>query len=424
MTIPGRGRAAGGTVLVISALLVVLDPATDARTRSDTMTPPPVNEAALASRLVEMAKPEPGERAIILYDPTYYPGITNRLRDALHARGVQTYAIVEDSPAMIESYLGKPPADDRREKDIVATLRPLFRAADMFYWMPTRGYADDLRWERLVGDSRVRSVHFHWLLRFPGGRTAEEIASASMQIERRSLEVDLQDHARRQRALAAAMRGGTLRITTPGGTDLTFRVAGDQWFHLGDGDASKRRAAEARSIRDRQMELPVGMFAFVPDAEEVDGTLAAATIGSARDVVLTLRRGRVVALRAGQGEAWLRSRMREIGPDGDRIGTILTNTNTLGHGHGVTVDIGANWENGGKNRAVGMNRLNIRQPDATVTASGVTVMKNGDFVWDAIASAISPRAGAARRQRAWPSAPGDAGDAEGVAGSAQKSLRR
>lgn len=62
--------------------------------------PPPVDEAALAARLFAMTDPAPGERAVILFDPTYYPGITGRLREALHARGVQTYAIVEDTPAM------------------------------------------------------------------------------------------------------------------------------------------------------------------------------------------------------------------------------------------------------------------------------------------------------------------------------------
>lgn len=350
--------------------------------------PPPVDEAALATRLFEMTKPEPGERAIIVHDPTYYPGITNRLRDALHRRGVHTYVLVEDTPEMIATYLNRSPEGGRREEDIVAALRPLFRAADIFYWMPTRGYGDDLRWERLVADSRVRSVHFHWLLRFPGGRTAAEIVEQSRGIERRALDVDLVEHAARQRALGRAMQGRLLRITTPEGTDLSVRVPRDQWFHIGDGDASKARAETARSIRDRQMELPVGMFNFVPAADGVDGTIAASAIAQAgdevRDALLTLRRGRVAQLRAAQGDAWIRTRMREVGADGDRIATIFLNTHPLVAGHGVVVDIGANWENGGRNRAVRMRRMTIRLPDATVTADGRPIMTGGRIDWETL----------------------------------------
>jgi hypothetical protein len=374
-------------VLAATALLVILTagsvaarPATDPR--SD---PPAVDEAALARRLFDMTQPQPGERAIIVFDPTYYPGITTRLREALHDRGVHTYAVVEDTPAMIDTYLGKPPADAKREQDVVAALLPLFRSSQIFYWMPTRGYGDDLRWERLVAESRVRSVHFHWMLRFPGTRTADEILATARATERRSLEVDLAEHARNQRRLAAALRGTRVRITTPSGTDLTLRLPADQWFHLGDGDASKARAETARSIRDRQMELPVGMFGFVPDAATVTGRIVAPSIAqageSARDIMLALERGRVVRVDAQQGEAWIRDRMRDTGPDGDRIGTVLLNTNPLVPPHGLVIDIGANWENGGRNRAEGMQRMTIRLTDATVTAGDRVVMRNGAILW-------------------------------------------
>ena len=273
----------------------------------DTVDPPPVNEEALARRLFEMVAATAGERAVIVHDPTYYPGITRRLRESLHAAGVHTYLLVEDSPAMIARYIDNPDASLQREEDIVTSLLPLFRSADIFYWMPTRGYADDLRWERLVEKSRVRSVHFHWLLRFPGGRTAEAIEEGSRAAERRSLEIDHAAHARSQRELAGAMRGQRVRITTPAGTDLAIDVPRDQWFHLGDGDMSPARAASARSIRDRQMELPVGMFNFVPGAKGVNGVLVAPAISQAgtqvRDARLDIRRGRVSGVAAWRAPA-------------------------------------------------------------------------------------------------------------------------
>ena len=77
---------------------------------SQALDPPPVDERALAMRLADMTRPSAGERAIILYDPTYYPGITTRLREELHRRGVFTYVLVEETPAIVESYLD----DDER----------------------------------------------------------------------------------------------------------------------------------------------------------------------------------------------------------------------------------------------------------------------------------------------------------------------
>ena len=352
------------------------------------LDPPPVDEAALATRLVEMVQPAAGERAVILFDPTYYPGITSRLRESLHARGVQTYAIAEDTPAMVASCLNEPGAGARRERDIIETWLPVFERSDIFYWMPTRGYGDDLRWESLVARTRVRSVHFHWLLPFPGNRTAAEIAEASRGIEARALKVDLQEHARNQRRLAAALRGSTIRITTPAGTDLRLTVRRDEWFHFGNGDASRAAAAAARWLRDRQIELPVGMLQFAPNPDTVAGVLVVPSIfqagTSVRDAQLRLRQGRIAEVTAAEGSDWIRRRANEVGPDGDRIGLISFNTNPLAQPGDISVDIGSNWENGATNRATRMWRMSMRLSGATLTIDGRTIVREGRILWDAL----------------------------------------
>lgn len=350
--------------------------------------PPPVDEAALAMRLADMTRPSAGERAIILYDPTYFPGITTRLREELHRRGAFTYVLVEETPGIIASYLEDDERHARQEQDAIDALKPLFAGADIFYWMPARGYVDDLRWERLVEQTRVRSVHFHWLLPFPGTRTPEQIAAESEAMARRTLDVDVVEHARRQERLAAALRGRTLRITTPAGTDLRIEVLEDQWFHQGNGDASRERAARARSIRDREIELPVGMFNFVPDAARVDGVLVADAIPRAgpdvRDARLTLRRGRAVDVTAAAGLESIRRAFRDIGPDGDTVATIWLNTHPMNDPFGVTVELGSNWENGGRNRAVGARRIGVRLRDATVSADGITIVDAGRINWEVV----------------------------------------
>ena len=347
--------------------------------------PPSVDEAALAARLLAMTRAVAGERAVILFDPTYYPGITTRLRESLHARGVQTYTIVEDTPPMVAAYIDDEAAHDRRERDIIETWLPVFERSDIFYWMPTRGYGDDLRWESLVARSRVRSVHFHWLLPFPGTRTAAEIAEASRVNEARALQVDLAEHARNQQRLAAALRGRTIRITTPGGTDLTLSVRRDEWFHFGNGDASRATAAAARWLRDRQIELPVGMFQFAPDPQAVSGTLVAPAIFQAgtavRDARIRFAGGRIAEVTAAAGAEWISRHAQEIGPDGDRIALITLNTNPLAESADVGVDIGSNWENGATNRATRMWRMSLRLPQATISIDGRTLVRDGRIQW-------------------------------------------
>ncbi len=350
--------------------------------------PPPVDEAALVQRLFDMVKPSSGERAIILYDPTYYPGITTKLREALHAKGVNTYVIVEETPAMVATYIDNDVEHRKREDDVVATLLQVFKSSNIFYWMPVRGYADDLRWERLVAESSVRSVHFHWLLPFPGTMTPEAIISRSRDRERFALTIDYAEHSRRQERLSAALRGRKLRITTPGGTDLTIDVASDEWIHFGNGDASLARMATARSIRDRQIELPVGMFGFAPDAETVAGTIVAPAIYQAGTAVknarFVMRSGRVTDM-SGEGADWIRGRIGRIGPDGDKFAYLWFNTNPLSPTAGISVEIGSNWEGAEprrRNRPIRMSRMSISLPDATITSGGRTIVRAGQFVWD------------------------------------------
>jgi hypothetical protein len=386
-----HGMRSSCFTLILTALLALhatLLTTSAPQPSSTVIDPPAIDESALIGRLVAMAQPSRGERAIIVFDPRYYPGIANGLRDELSRRGVDTYLLVEDSDEMIRSYIKDDVAHDRREAEVIETLLPLFKRADIFYWMPIRAYADDLRWERLIERSRVRSVHFHWFIPYPGERTNERILADTPPQAQRCLDVDFAAHARRQELLATALRGQTIRITTPGGTDLQVAVAGDQWFHQGDGDASKPRAARARSLRDRQMELPVGMFNFVPDADAVGGIVVTPEVLRAgpdvRDVRLTLRKGRVAELTAGNGADRVRDTMREIGQDGDLIATVALNTNPHNPRYGVNLELGSNWENGGRNRTKGASRLVIRLPDATLTAGGRALIEEGVIRWDRI----------------------------------------
>ena len=47
----------------------------------------------------------------------------------------------------------------------------------------------------------------------------------------------------------------------------------------------------------------------------------------------------------------------------------------------VIIDIGSNWENGGRNRTRGIRRMTIPLENATVVAGDRTIVRDGQFVW-------------------------------------------
>ena len=63
-----------------------------------------------------------------------------------------------------------------------------------------------------------------------------------------------------------------------------------------------------------------------------------------------------------------------------------SNTNPHNPRPGITIEIGSNWENCGRNRAKGASRLSIRLADATLTADGRALVENGAILWDRVES--------------------------------------
>ncbi len=81
--------------------------------------------------------------------------------------------------------------------------------------------------------------------------------------QRALLETDDDALAAHQRAFEEAMWSAVVRVTTPAGTDLRFRI-GDRPVTRQDGDASASRATRARNLIGREIELPL---LAIPDEE-------------------------------------------------------------------------------------------------------------------------------------------------------------
>ena len=69
-----------------------------------------------------------------------------------------------------------------------------------------------------------------------------------------------------------ALRTGMVRVRTPAGTDISFRV-GDRPFNKQDGDASAERMSAAKVQVDREVELPAGVLRVAPLEETANGVI-------------------------------------------------------------------------------------------------------------------------------------------------------
>jgi hypothetical protein len=162
---------------------------------------------------------------------------------------------------------------------------------------------------------RGRQIHFHW-----GAGTVSadgmpgEHSTAYHEQYLDALAIDYEELDRHQDAAIALLRSGPVRITTPGGTDITFDIR-DRPFNKQNGDASRRRMGTARTRIDREIELPAGVVRVAPIETSVNGTVVIPTVrfpqGEVRELALQFTNGVVTDLSAAAGEAIARAGLAE-----------------------------------------------------------------------------------------------------------------
>jgi hypothetical protein len=243
-----------------------------------------------------------------------------------------------------------------------------------------------------------RTLHFHWLgggapsaLAVPGHPLpGREVIDATYQHS--LLTSDCKAIGAVQRRFAAAMRAGEVRITSPTGTDLRFRI-GDRPVNFQDGDASAARAREAKVLIDREIELPCGALRVAPLEETVSGTIAFPAGEWAGKTVegLKLRfvHGQVAEVTATQGREAVEEELQKGGEAARSFREIALGFNPelavpdahpwipyYGYGAGVLrLSLGDNEELGGKVRGSYV-RWNFFT-DATVAVDGKVWVKDG-----------------------------------------------
>ena len=231
----------------------------------------------MAERIVEALRPARGERVLFGGDPDYFQELTDALRKRLKEAG------------SVEA------------RDL--------NSADIYLWLPLskRKISTDERkaleaWlER--GGAR-REIHFHWA---EGSVQPDGLPGAQSAVLDRAyqsaLDIDYAAISAAQDRAIKLLRSGVVRVRTPAGTDISFRV-GTRQFNKQDGNASARRARAARVRVDREIELPAGVLRVAPIEESVNGRLVIPSArfpkGIVRNLKLEFREGAISGISAGE----------------------------------------------------------------------------------------------------------------------------
>lgn len=310
---PTRIRAVTLTVLMLIACVdaVADEPQDTARLPFD----------RLAAQLMDSVALEPGERWVVVAVPGRWNPLIDRIRAAAREAGAIDLGVINatgrPAPAdwrtgftsSLEGLKGEALVDALGNVDI-GIMMPGARAPHPVY----------VALQDVLRQGRGRTVHYHWTggYRLDGSPRPDDRV-----MDRRHVEtLTTTDHARlavRQQALEAAMRGAVTRVTTPAGTDLRFRI-GDRPVTRQDGDASARRAGQARNLIDREIELPAGVVRVAPVETSVQGVIAfpPSLWGETRveGLRLTFDDGRVTAIEADRGRDAVIAELDAAGPAG------------------------------------------------------------------------------------------------------------
>ena len=355
---------------------------------------------AMADRLVRQLAPEPGERILLVARPGQFDALIPPLRYALLQAGAVDLGVID----VLEE-----PVPEDWDADLLAqgasaaraVYREMLRGFDGAIMLPGArpDHAVYAALQDLLHEGVGRTIHFHWTQNgsaFPvAGQPMPPAAVIDAVYQRALLDTDYAALAAVQRRFAAAMRGAEVRVTSPRGTDLRFRI-GDRPVNFGDGDASKARTDRGVILIDREIELPAGAVRVAPVEDTVDGVIAfPPSQWDGRPVAglrLTIEGGRVAGVTASSGQEAAEAELAGVPEEARAFREFALGFNPLlavpernpwipyyGYGAGVVrLSLGDNSELGGTVTG-GYVRWNFFT-DTTVTVDGEVWVRAGRLV--------------------------------------------
>lgn len=355
---------------------------------------------AVADRVVQQLRLQPGERVLLVAMPGMFEDLLPYLRYAVVKAGGVELGVIdvlrEPVPAGFDlAVLQKSAAASR------AAYKTMLRDVDAAIMMPGAVpahpvYAAMQDWLR---EGKGRTVHFHWVENGSAYSLAGQPLPARHVIDatyqRALLSTDYAALAALARRAETAMRAGVVRVTTPLGTDLRFRI-GTRPVNRQDGDASAARTSKGVILIDREIELPSGVVRVAPLPETVEGTVAfppSQWDGRPVDgLKVRFERGEAVSVTASSGAGAAEAEMARVPQAGRHFREFALGLNPLlavpertpwipyyGYGAGVVrLSLGDDTELGGTTGG-GYVRWNFFT-DATVTFGDEVWVRDGRMV--------------------------------------------
>ena len=355
---------------------------------------------ALAARIVEQLDLQPGERFLAVAHPGLFDELIPYLRYEVMKAGAVDLGVIDvlAEPVPItwsESVL--------RDGGMAArdTLADMLKDVDASVMLPGANPSHPVyaALQDILRTGHGRTIHFHWLQNGSAftipGQPLPPLHTIEATYQRALLDADYVALAAHQRRFERAMRAGEVRVTSPAGTDIRFRI-GDRPVNFQDGDASAARAAKGVVLIDREIELPAGALRVAPLETSVNGAIAfppSQWSGQAvTGLVLTFEAGNVVAISAESGQEAVEAEMAGAGPSGRAFREFALGFHPLlavpennpwipyyGYGAGVVrLSLGDNSELGGEVSG-GYVRWNFFT-DTTVTVDGDVWVNDGKLV--------------------------------------------
>ena len=353
-----------------------------------------LNWTAIADKLVERMYLQPGERVLLVGLPGAFDPLVPVLRERLRQAGGEDLGALSVGERQPQEWSTDFTAGGRGKsrEELVA----YFGDVDLAIMLPGATPADApyAALQDLLRQERGRTIHFHWAGAYDlNGKELPVDDRIDAFYQRVLLETDYDALAAIQLQFEEAMRRQTVQVTTPAGTDITFRI-GDRPVTRQDGDVSAARMLEARNLIDREVELPAGAIRVAPIEETVAGTIAfpdARWNGQpVQGLVMTFEAGKLVGFHADSGGEAVAAELEAAGAAGKSFREFALGFNPLlaipasgekwipyyGYGAGVVrLSLGDNTELGGKVGG-GYVRWNFF-PDATVRVGEEVWVENG-----------------------------------------------
>ena len=354
------------------------------------------NWEAIADKLLERSDLVKEEKVVLIAKPGEFDPLIELLAEKINKTGaiyLGTFSVNSSvKPVKWETdFIRK--AKGKTKKDLTDYLVQV----DLGIMMPGASPSDVeyASMQDVLRRDKGRTIHFHWSGAYNlSGETIEIDNIKNEYYQKVFLETDYIKLGKIQRSFEDDIRNKWIKISTPRGTNIKFKI-GNRPVTKQDGNASSKREKQLNLI-DREIELPSGAIRVAPIEETVEGTIAFTnSIWSGKKVeglVLTFDSGKVINIESSTGKEAVKTDLDSAGEAGYSFREFALGFNPLlaipeenpwipyyGYGAGVVrLSLGDNSELGGNVKG-GYVRWNFFT-NATVKVGDDIWVKGGKFL--------------------------------------------